>query len=56
MPRLRISALSWMWVLGKRPPLTKKIFTPSSSTARPTNIKAAKKVFTYSGNSEEIGS
>ena len=36
MPRLRISALSWMWVLGKRPPLTKKIFTPSSSTASPT--------------------
>ena len=36
MPRLRISALSWMWVLGKRPPFTKKIFTPSSTTASPT--------------------
>ncbi len=36
MPRLRISALSWICVLGKRPPFTKKIFTPSSSTASPT--------------------
>ena len=36
MPRLRISALSWICVLGNCPPFTKKIFTPSSSTASPT--------------------
>ena len=44
MPRRLISGLSWMWVLGKRPPLIKKIFTPNKSTATPTRRTMTNKV------------
>jgi len=35
-----------MWVLGNRPPLTKKIFTPSKTIAAPTKIMVKINVFT----------